>query len=126
MTRAKFTRQRLPTPRRSVTVTLQVGGCDFTATTSRFDDGSLGEIVLQNHKFDSSAGIMASDATIATSLAPQFGCPIEPLRKGLGRDARGKAMGPLGILLDMLAAEDTDELAKTPRCPPNKSEEASP
>jgi ribonucleoside-diphosphate reductase alpha chain len=93
-------RRRLPDRRGSVTFTLQAGGLEFTATVSRFDDDSIGEIFLRNHKADSTAGIMASDAAIAASLALQFGCPVETLRKALCRDARGNATGPLGVGLD--------------------------
>jgi hypothetical protein len=96
-------RHRLPNRRGSLTFTLEASGLRFTATASQFDDGSLGEVFLQNHKTDSAAGIMASDAAIAASLALQFGCPIETLRRALCRDARGKATGPLGTALDMLA-----------------------
>jgi hypothetical protein len=96
-------RARLSDRRGSMTFTLQASGLNFTATVSRFDNGTLGEIFLQNHKADSTAGIMASDAAIAASLALQFGCPLETLRKALCRDARGNATGPLGRALDLLA-----------------------
>jgi hypothetical protein len=102
---SKAIRRRLSDRRGSITFTLEVGGPRFTATASRFDDGSLGEIFLQNHKADSTAGIMASDAAIAASLALQFGCPMETLRKALCRDTRGNATGPLGVALDTLARE---------------------
>jgi ribonucleoside-diphosphate reductase alpha chain len=98
-------RRRLPDRRGSETFTLQAGGLTFTATASHFADDQLGEIFLQNHKADSTAGIMASDAAIAASLALQFGCPIETLRKALCRDARGNATGPLGIALDVIAGQ---------------------
>jgi hypothetical protein len=95
-------RRRLPDRRASLTFTLQAGSLTFTATASRFDDGALGEVFLQNHKADSAAGIMASDAAIAASLALQFGCPVEILRKALCRDSRGNATGPLGVAIDKL------------------------
>ena len=98
-------RRRLPDRRGSLTFGLQAGGLSFTATVSRFDDGALGEVFIQNHKADSAAGIMASDAAIAASLALQFGCPPETLRHALCRDARGNATGPLGVALDMLATK---------------------
>jgi ribonucleoside-diphosphate reductase alpha chain len=88
-----------------MTFTLQAAGLDFTATVSRFNDGALGEIFLKNHKADSAAGIMASDAAIAASLALQFGCPVETLRKALCRDARGNASGPLGVAMDTIARQ---------------------
>jgi hypothetical protein len=97
------TRRRLPDRRGSMTFTLEAGGLRFTATVSKFTDGSLGEVFLQNHKAESTAGIMASDAAIAASLALQFGCPVDVLRKALSRDARGNATGPLGIALDAIA-----------------------
>lgn len=96
-------RRRLPDRRGSLTFALQAGGLRFTATVSKFNDGSLGELFLQNHKCDSTAGILASDAAIAASLALQFGCPVDVLRKALSRDARGNASGPLGVALDTLA-----------------------
>jgi ribonucleoside-diphosphate reductase alpha chain len=87
-----------------LTYTLEAGGLTFTATVSRFDDGELGEIFLKNHKADSTAGVMASDAAIAASLALQFGCPLETLRRALSRDPRGNATGPLGVALDKLVS----------------------
>jgi ribonucleoside-diphosphate reductase alpha chain len=71
------TRERLPNRRGSLTFTFE---CSGTATASRFNDGTLGEVFLQNHKADSTASIMASDAAIAASLALQFGCALDTLR----------------------------------------------
>jgi hypothetical protein len=98
-------RRRLPDRRGSMTFMLEAGGLRFTATASRFEDGSIGEIFLQNHKADSTAGIMASDAAIAASLALQYGCPFETLRRALCRDARGDATGPLGRCFDLVSRE---------------------
>jgi hypothetical protein len=52
------------------------------------------------NKTSSFAGVMASDAAIAASLALQHGCPVEVLRKALSRDARGNPLSPLGVALD--------------------------
>jgi hypothetical protein len=95
-------RRRLSDRRGSVTFTVEASGLNFTATVSQFADGTLGEIFLQNQKADSTAGIMASDAAIAASLALQFGCPLETLRKALCRDTRGNAGSPLGVGFDLL------------------------
>jgi len=99
-------RERLPNRRASTTFNVEAFGLRFTVTSSHFRQGGLGEIFIQNHKADSGAGIMASDSAIAASLALQFGCPPEVLRKALSRDARGNASGPLGVALDMLAAKE--------------------
>jgi ribonucleoside-diphosphate reductase alpha chain len=97
-----MTRRRLPDRRASTTFDVEAFGLRFTVTISHFDDGGLAETFIRNHKADSSAGIMASDSAIAASLALQYGCPAETLRRALSRDGRGKATGPLGVALDVL------------------------
>ena len=77
----------------------------YIATLSQFDDGRLGEIFLTNTKAGSAADTAARDSAIAFSIAVQFGADIETIRRALCRDARGNASGPLGVALDLLAAE---------------------
>jgi hypothetical protein len=96
------TRRRLADRRASETFDVESCGLRFTVTASRFDDQRLAEVFIQNHKADSTAGIMASDMAIAASLAFQFGCPVETLRRALKRDAQGRALSPLGSALDAL------------------------
>jgi hypothetical protein len=98
-------RMRLPNRRGSLTFTIQSCGLAFTVGTSRFADGTLGEVFLNNHKAGSAACIMASDSAIAASLALQYGCPADVLRKALSRDASGRATGPLGQALDAVEGE---------------------
>ena len=100
-------RRRLPDRRPSITFDIEAFTLRFTVTVSPFEDDAVGEIFIQNHKADSGAGIMASDSAIAASLALQYGCPADVLRKALCRDAHGNASGPLGIALDALRAERT-------------------
>jgi hypothetical protein len=99
------TRRRLPDRRPSITFDVEAFNLRFTVTASTFVDNASGEIFIQNHKAESSGGIMASDSAIAASLALQYGCPADVLRKALSRDARGNASGPLGVALDTLARE---------------------
>jgi ribonucleoside-diphosphate reductase alpha chain len=108
------TRRRLPDRRASITFDVEAFHLRFTVTASPFDDGTPAEIFIQNHKAESAAGIMASDSAIAASLALQYGCPPETLRKALSRDARGNASGPLAAALDMLAAMDAAHTRGTP------------
>ena len=98
-------RRRLPNRRASITFELEALGLTFTVTASRFNDGSIAETFIQNHKTNSAAGVLASDCAIAASLALQFGCPVEVLRRALSRDAQGRATGPLGAALDLIAME---------------------
>ena len=106
-------RRRLPDRRASITFDVEAFYLRFTVTASSFDDGALAEIFIQNHKAESAGGIMASDSAIAASLALQYGCPADVLRKALSRDARGNASGPLGVALDALAALDTTDTRGT-------------
>jgi ribonucleoside-diphosphate reductase alpha chain len=98
-------RQRLPNRRGSITFDVEALGLTFTVTASKFDSAELGEVFIQNHKTNSAAGILASDCAIAASLALQFGCPVEVLRRALSRDAQGRATGPLGCALDLLTVQ---------------------
>jgi hypothetical protein len=61
------------------------------------------EVFLQNHKPGSQSDANARDAAVAVSLALQFGCPMEVLRRALLRDAHGRPSTPLGAALDQLA-----------------------
>jgi hypothetical protein len=96
-------RHRVTNRRASVSFDLESQGLKFTATISRFDDGSPAEIFLQNHKAGSMAGINAQDAAVVYSLALQHGVPLDVVRHALMRDASGRASGPLATALDYLA-----------------------
>jgi len=61
------------------------------------------EVFLQNHKPGSAADLFARDAAIAASLALQFGCPLEVLRRAVLRDPRGAPSTPLGAAIDVIA-----------------------
>jgi ribonucleoside-diphosphate reductase alpha chain len=67
---------------------------------------SIGELFLSNHRVNSMAGIVASDAAVVASIALQYGVPVDVIRNALMRDSRGRPSGPLGVVLDKLAAEE--------------------
>jgi ribonucleoside-diphosphate reductase alpha chain len=98
-----MTRRRLPNRRASVSFDIESQGLAFTCTISRFADGSLAEVFLQNHKAGSMAGINAQDAAVVCSLALQHGVPLQTIRRALMRDSCGKASGPLATALDLIA-----------------------
>ena len=99
-------RRRLLDRRASISFTFEVAGLFYTCTYSRFADGIIGELFLQNYKPDSQSDFNARDAAVAASLASQFGCPIEVLRHALLRDTHGRASSPLGTALDLVAREE--------------------
>jgi ribonucleoside-diphosphate reductase alpha chain len=98
-------RKRLPDRRASITLTFQVGGLTYTATISRYSDGGIGELFLNNHRSNSAADTNARDAAIVFSIAVQHGVNPELVRCALCRDSNGKASGPLGTALDIIMQE---------------------
>jgi hypothetical protein len=95
-------RERLPNRRECETFDIEAGGLRYRATIGRFEDGRLAEVFLVNHKAGSAAGIMASDSAVLCSIALQYGVPVEVLRRALMRDPQGRAVGPLGVVLDLV------------------------
>lgn len=101
-------RERLANRRHSEVLSFEHGGQKFHGSVSWFD--GLGpcerpaEIFLDASKPGSAMNAMARDAAVTASLALQFGVPLDTLRDALTRDDGGEPSGPLGKLLDLLAA----------------------
>jgi len=95
-------RQKLSDRRASENFTFEVSGLRYTATVSRFADGRMAELFLNNHKFGNQSDTNARDAAILLSFALQFGADAEEIRKALCRDGQGQALGPAGAALDVL------------------------
>ena len=73
-------RRRLPNRRQSTAATVIVEGVNYTATTSRFEDGRLAELFLDGGgKTGSSAQIAAQDAAILASLLLQYGVTADKI-----------------------------------------------
>jgi hypothetical protein len=96
-------RQRLPNRRASESFTFELNGLRFTATVSRFPDGRIGELFLNNHKFGNQSDTNARDAAILLSFALQHGADLETIRRALCRDSQGRALGPIAQALDIIA-----------------------
>jgi hypothetical protein len=95
-------RERLPNRRDSIVFEIELYGLRYTATVSRFADGRVAEIFLQNHKPGSQSDSNARDSAVAASLALQHGCPLEVLRRAVLRDSAGRPSTPLGAALDVI------------------------
>jgi ribonucleoside-diphosphate reductase alpha chain len=100
-----MTRERLPNRRVCVTFDFEIHGQRYTGSYSRFADGRLAEIFLQNHKAGSQVDANAREAAIAASIALQEGSLLEVLRGAVLREADGTASTPLGAALDIIAKE---------------------
>jgi hypothetical protein len=98
-------RARLPNRRASEIFDLEVGGLTYTVSISRFADGRIGKLFLNNHKSNSAADTNARDSAIAFSFGVQHGADAEAIRRALSRDEQGRALGPLGVALDIIAGE---------------------
>jgi ribonucleoside-diphosphate reductase alpha chain len=96
-------RKRLPNRHASEIFELKAGGLRYTASVSRFPDGRVSELFLNNQKSNSAADTNARDSAIAFSFAVQHGADAEAIRRALSRDAQGRALGPLGVALDIIA-----------------------
>jgi hypothetical protein len=104
---AQTARARLPNRRLAETFELEVGGLGYACTIGRFADGTLAELFISNGKAGSDSDGNARDAAITTSIALQYGVPVDVIRKALLRDSRGRQSGPLGVALDMIAGDAT-------------------
>jgi hypothetical protein len=96
-------RRHLPNHRSSTLFDFTSMNMKFTASISRDADGNVAELFLDNHKQGSAIGTLVRDAAIILSFALQHGADVEPIRKALCRDSSGRALGPLGAALDIIA-----------------------
>jgi hypothetical protein len=97
-----MTRERLAHRRASENFTFEIDGLRFTATVSRYPDGRISELFLNNHKYGNQSDTNARDAAIVFSFAVQHGADAEAIRRALCRDSQGRALGPLSVALDFL------------------------
>ena len=96
-------RERLPDRRAHALINFEHMGMRFTAGVGRYPDSRISELFLDNHKAGSSVGTLVRDLAIVFSFAVQHGADAEAIRRALCRDSQGRALGPLGTILDLLA-----------------------
>jgi hypothetical protein len=99
-------RTRLPNRRSSESFIFEVDGLHFTATVSRFPNGEIAELFLNNDKAGNQADTFALDAANLASIAMQFGATADDLRQAFLRDAHGQPSTPIRRALDLLSAEE--------------------
>jgi hypothetical protein len=95
-------RERLQNRRTHTVFDFEAMGMKFTASASRYPDGRLSELFLDNHKAGSAIGTLVRDLAIAVSFALQHGADAEAIRNALCRDSQGQPLGPLAVALDLL------------------------
>jgi hypothetical protein len=104
---ALLTRKRLPNRRGHMLLDFEADGFRYTAGLGFFEDGRLAEVFLNSGKIGTAIETAARDSAVVASIALQHGVPPDTIRHALTRDRNGNASGPLGTLLDLLAAEPT-------------------
>jgi hypothetical protein len=102
-------RERLRNRRASEQIAFICNDLKYVATVSFFPDGRLAEIFLSNAKAGSHSDSAAKDSAVVCSIACQYGVPLDVIRHALLRDAHGVASSPLGVALDLLAADKGDK-----------------
>jgi hypothetical protein len=95
-------RRKLPHRRRSETIEYEKDGNRFRLAAGYYPDGAIGELFLNVGKTSSALDVLVSDAAILTSLALQYGCPLDVLQHAVKRDSQGRAASPVGEALDRL------------------------
>jgi hypothetical protein len=100
---ASTTRRKLANRRLSVSFTFECNSLRYTATISRYSNGDVAEVFLNNSKSGSHSDSAAKDSAVVASIALQHNVPLDTIRKALLRDPRGKPSSPLGVALDIVA-----------------------
>src|SRR5262245_2445376 len=96
-------RKRLPNRRAATSFDFEHNGIRLVATYSHFADDAVGEIFISDHRADSHLNGCVRDLSVAASLALQFGCSLDTLRRALLRHADGSFATALGAALDIIS-----------------------
>jgi ribonucleoside-diphosphate reductase alpha chain len=89
-------RNRLPNRRANSSFGFEFEGHRYRASAAWFDDGRLGEIFLDTDKHGTPLQLNAETAAILTSIALQYGVPVETIRHAVN--------GPISVALAEFAA----------------------
>ena len=111
-------REQLPNRRASQQLAFECNGLRYVATVSFFPDGRLAELFLSNAKAGSHSDSAAKDSAVVSSIALQYGVPVDVIRHALLQDSRGVASGPLGVRFPS-ARTTTISPTRTTRTRPN-------
>ncbi len=98
-------RERLPNRRASKLFTFEAMSMRFAGSVSRYPDGRISELFLDNHKASSAIGTLVRDLVIVFSFAAQHGADVEAIRRALCRNSSGRPLGPLSAALDLIERE---------------------
>jgi ribonucleoside-diphosphate reductase alpha chain len=95
-------RKALPQRRECENITFNHEGTDWTASVGRYPDGAIGEVFLSSTKPGSEIIAMGQDASVAASIAFQYGAPPQVVAAGLSRYGSSKPQTAFGFVMDLL------------------------
>lgn len=102
-----MTRAALPNRRPHEGFEFECWGQWFHAGIGRGEiEGPALEVWINTGKSGTAAETYARDAAVMISLGLQYGVPLEAMRKTVMRDLDGRASGPIGKLVDLVAEEE--------------------
>ncbi|MGU3495916.1 hypothetical protein ACLBXM_17890 [Xanthobacteraceae bacterium A53D] len=96
-------RHRLEARREHDVLSFDHDGIPYTAGYSRFAHGGVSELFMNAGKVGTSLDAMTRDASILLSLLLQHGVKMEDIRPAMTRNGDGRASGPVGAFLDLMA-----------------------
>lgn len=116
-------RERLPDRRRHLTHTVNVDGHTLHFTVGFYDDGRVGELWLDMHKFGSALRDWAHHTAVAFSTLLQYGAPLVDvcaLYTGTRSDPHGRVLRSANVvectsIMDAVARELLCEYADCAR-----------
>lgn len=82
-----------------------VDAIKYVARVGYYWDGRVSQVFLDAGKSGTDLKISSAETAIAVSLALQYGCPLEVLRKAMPRTNDERPEGAIGTLLDILAKD---------------------
>ena len=74
--------------------------------------GDVREVFINTGKTGTQMEVLARDSAVLLSLALQYGVPVEDMARAITRDATGKPSGPIGALLEKIAADEEATVAR--------------
>jgi hypothetical protein len=101
-------RERLPNRRNAFVYEYNHDDQVYVAHVGRYGDhenGRIGEIFVSGEKVGTGIDTGAREASTILSIALQCGAEFDSIRRALPRDPQGKATGPIGAVMDLIAEE---------------------
>lgn len=98
-------REKLPNRRPTDGISFVHDGQNYTAHVGPYPDGRIAEIFVSGQKVGTAIDTGAREASTILSIALQWGAEFESIRRALPRDPQGRATGPIGAIMDLLAKD---------------------